>query len=228
MKNALIVNKKSKIIVLCGIVIIFIACILAVVLNTGIIGGTSDKRLPDLYDGTVEKYVSSVDKDNDGIDDQTDILKGALDYIKTKPQYKSKYYNGGYPDDGYGVCTDVVADALKEAGYDLVNEVNEDIKENSQNYDIEEPDENIDFRRVKNLKVYFAQNAISLTTDVKDFEEWQGGDIVIFKSHIGIVSDRRNKNGVPYVIHHNGRSQKSYEEDILEKRSDIVGHYRIS
>lgn len=56
MKNALIVNKKSKIIVLCGIVIIFIACILAVVLNTGIIGGTSDKRLPDLYDGTVEKY----------------------------------------------------------------------------------------------------------------------------------------------------------------------------
>lgn len=85
-----------------------------------------------------------------------------------------------------------MADALKEAGYDLMNEVNEDIKENRQNYDIEEPDENIDFRRVKNLKVYFAQNAISLTTDVKDFEEWQGGDIVIFKSHIGIVSDRRN------------------------------------
>jgi len=55
---------------------------------------------------------------------------------------------------------------------------------------------------------------------------WQGGDIVILKKHIGIVSDRRNKNGVPYVIHHNDPWQKSYEQDILEKRDDIVGHYR--
>lgn len=30
------------------------------------------------------------------------------------------------------------------------------------------------------------------------------------------------------VIHHNSRFQKSYEEDILEKRDDITGHYRIS
>lgn len=51
---------------------------------------------------------------------------------------------------------------------------------------------------------------------------------MIFENHIGIVSDRRNKNGVPYIIHHNDPWQSAYEQDILEKRTDIVGHYRIS
>ena len=41
--------------------------------------------------------------------------------------------------------------------------------------------------------------AAALTTDVSEIEEGQGGDIVIFERHIGIVSDRRNKNGVPYI-----------------------------
>ena len=56
--------------------------------------------------------------------------------------------------------------------------------------------------------------------------DWQGGDIVIFKNHIGIISDRRNKNGIPYVIHH-CPWQFRYEENILERRKDIIGHYRI-
>ena len=95
--------------------------------------------------------------------------------------------------------------------------VADDIATNPNDYDILEPDRNIDFRRVKNLKVFFRNHAISLTLDVNDIEEWLGGDIVIFKQHIGIVSDRRNKNGIPYVIHHNDPMQKSYEEDVLEK-----------
>ena len=61
----------------------------------------------------IESYISSVDKDNDGIDDQTDILNNVKEYIKTKPKYESKYYATGYPNDEYGVCTDVVANGLK-------------------------------------------------------------------------------------------------------------------
>lgn len=76
-------------------------------------------------DFNIMTYKSKIDKDNDGIDDQTDILNNARDYIKTKPKYKSKYYTTGYPDDEYGVCTDVVAFALKDAGYDLMELVNE-------------------------------------------------------------------------------------------------------
>lgn len=148
--------------------------------------------------------------------------------MESRPKYKSKYYRTGYPNDGYGVCTDVVAFALKNAGYDLMTLVQQDIEANPADYDIEEADQNIDFRRVKNLRVYFSHSAISLTTDISEIEEWQGGDIVIFKNHIGIVSDRRNENGVPYVIHHNDPWQRTYEEDILEDREDIVGHYRVA
>ena len=86
----------------------------------------------------------------------------------------------------------------------------------------------IDFRRVKNLKVYFDNNAISLTTDINEIEEWQGGDIVVFKKHIGIISDKRNRKGICFVIHHANPYQIYYEEDILEHRDDIIGHYRIS
>lgn len=188
---------------------------------------TSSTRLVSHYDMSIKLY-SRKDQDHDGIDDQSDILEGALNYIATLPKYKSRYYQGGYPNDGYGVCSDVVAQALKNAGYDLRELVDEDIRHHLEDYDIEYPDSNIDFRRVRNLKVYFSHTAISLTTDVMQIDQWQGGDIVIFESHIGIISDRRNQNGVPYVIHHNSPWQRTYEEDILEKRNDIVAHYRIS
>ena len=114
---------------------------------------TSARRLSDRYDHDVEQVHSLVDKDGDGVDDQADILQGALEYIAERPKYKSKYYETGYPDDEYGVCTDVVANALKSAGYDLMELVQEDIAENPGDYPIEEPDRNIDFRRVENLKV---------------------------------------------------------------------------
>lgn len=179
-------------------------------------------------DFDIKTYISQVDIDGDGIDDQTDILNNVKKYISTNPKYKSKYYANGYPDDRYGVCTDVVAFGLKDAGYDLMQLVNEDIKNNQQEYNIENIDKNIDFRRVNNLKIYFARNTVSLTTDISKIEEWQGGDIVIFNKHIGIVSDKRNKNGIPFIIHHANQFQKYYEEDILELRNDIVGHYRIS
>ena len=179
-------------------------------------------------DFNIETYISSVDKDNDGIDDQGDILSSVRSYISTNPKYKSKYYAGGYSNDEYGVCSDVVANGLRGAGYDLMLLVNEHVINNREMYDIEKVDKNIDFRRVKNLIVYFDSTAIKLTTDVHDIEEWQGGDIVIFKKHIGIVSDKRNKNGVPFLIHHANPYQTHYEEDVLEYKNDIVGHYRIS
>ena len=179
-------------------------------------------------DFNIKTYVSKTDKDNDGIDDQTDILNHARDYVKTKPKYKSKYYATGYSNDEYGVCTDVVAFALIGAGYDLMNLVNEHIKTNRNLYDIDVIDKNIDFRRVQNLKVYLDNNAIILTNDINKIKEWQGGDIVVFKNHIGIVSDKRNKKGISFIIHHANPYQRYYEEDILEYRNDIVGHYRIS
>lgn len=209
---------------------IFIPVIMIVIIAVFILlqyQHTSTARLPDRWKGEkIERFKSCADKNGNGIDDQMDILNGALNYISAMPKYKSKYYNSGYPNDEYGVCTDVVAFDMKAAGYDLMDMVAKDIATHPDNYCIRQPDINIDFRRVRNLYIFFKNNAQELTTDVLDIDKWQGGDIVIFKNHIGIVSDRRNKNGVTYVIHHSNPLQKSYEQDILQKRNDIIGHYR--
>lgn len=187
----------------------------------------SPTRPADAYAGEIPQLTSPLDADGDGVDDQADILQSALSYVATQPKYESRYYAGGYPDDGYGVCTDVVAFACKDAGYDLMQLVASDIARAPEAYAIEAPDPAIDFRRVKNLRVYFPRNAETLTNDLSEVDAWQGGDIVIFEDHVGVVSDRRNERGVPYVIHHDGPFQTAFEQDILESRSDLVGHYRM-
>lgn len=168
---------------------------------------------------------SDCDQDNDSIDDYQDILEGARKYVKENHPYKSAYYAGGYPTDEYAVCTDVIWYAFKNAGYDLKNMVDEDIKNHPEDYPtIKKADPNIDFRRVKNLKIFFDRNATSLTLDTKKKEEWQGGDIVVFKGHIAILSDKRNARGIPYIIHQSRRLKK--EEDALSFY-EIEGHYRF-
>ena len=176
----------------------------------------------------ITRTKSEVDADGDGVEDYRDILQSAKDYLETKPKYKSKYYETtGYPNDEYGVCTDVIGFALGGAGYDLMQLVSEDIQKNAEDYDIDTPDSAIDFRRVKNLRVYFDHTAVSLTTDISEIDKWQAGDIVIWKNHIGLISDKRNHKGIPFVLHHANPIQASYEEDILETWGEIVGHYRI-
>ena len=221
--------KKIIVIIILNLIVISVAVMLA--WNSKTIEVKSEYSNEDFG---IETYISNADKDNDGIDDQTDILNNVKKYIETKPKYESKYYSTGYPDDNYGVCTDVVAFGLKDAGYDLMELVNSDIKLNPKNYNIDKIDKNIDFRRVRNLEVYFRNNAISLTTNLDEIDKWQGGDIIVFNEHIGIISDKRNEKGIPYLIHHRSVDQKHYEEDILEflvkecGQDYIIGHYRIS
>ena len=44
-----------------------------------------------------------------------------------------------------------------------------------------------------------------------------------------IVSDRRNRDGIPYIIHLNGTYQKEREDNYLAVTPDtITGHYRVS
>lgn len=217
-------NKKRIVFLISSIIIVLIIILLLYRFNI-----ISHKQYTN-SDFGIETYVSSVDKDNDGIDDQTDILYNVRNYIARNPKYKSKYYGTGYPDDEYGVCTDVVVFCLKDAGYDLMKLVNEDVVKNKEKYNIETIDKNIDFRRVRNLDVYFKNNYIVLTTDLSQIEEWQGGDIIVFKNHIGIISDKRNKRGIPFLIHHANPLQVNYEEDVLElyETEYIIGHYRIS
>ena len=213
------------------VVVIFTITFLIVCIVLGaMIISNKNKQYYTEEDFNIERLISQTDYDNDGIDDYTDILEGARIEAKNKPKYKNAYYSGGYPPEDEGVCTDVIWRALKNAGYMLKDMIDEDIKNNVDKYPRVQgkPDPNIDFRRVPNLKVYFERNQISLTTDLTEIEKWQAGDIVIFgNSHVGIISDKRNKTGVPYLIHNGG--QPIREEDILELYNNfnpITGHYR--
>lgn len=212
------------------IILIIIFIIIASIITVYFIFQTNKRTYTD-NDFNIETIISSTDYDNDGIDDYSDILQGAKIEAEKKTKYKSAYYAGGYPPDTEGVCTDMVWRALKNAGYLLKDMVDEDIKNNVDEYPRVngKPDPNIDFRRVPNLKVYFERNQISLTTDLSKIEEWQQGDIVVFgDSHIGIISDKRNKNGIPYLLHNAGQLLR--EEDVLEiynKYNPITGHYRM-
>ena len=183
------------------------------------------KKIYTAEDFGIDTIKSDVDKDDDSLDDFTDILLSARDYLKTKPEYKSEYYAGGYPPQGEGVCTDVIWAALKGAGYSLKDLVDFDILHNTQSYPGVNmtPDKNIDFRRVRNLLVFFKRKAESLTLETDKISEWQPGDIVVFDGHIAIVSDKRNKKGVPYILHNGG--QPVLEEDAMT-RYNIVGHFR--
>ena len=210
---------------------IIIICIIIYFAILGYFVYQNNKITYTAKDFGIETVISNTDYDKDGIDDYTDILQGAKIEAKNKPTYKSTYYSGGYPPDNEGVCTDVIWRALKNAGYSLKDMLDKDIKENTDKYPrvAGKPDPNIDFRRVPNLKVYFERNHIVLTTDLSRIEEWQSGDIVVFGStHIGIISDKRNEKGIPYLIHNGGQPLR--EEDFLEtydKYEPISGHYRL-
>lgn len=184
----------------------------------------------------VEKISFDSDRDGDGVNDLDDFVMGAREQIEKRPRYKSDYYRGGYPPDDIAVCTDIVWRALMKAGYDLKSSVDEDIKNNVKKYPRvnDRPDPNIDFRRVRNLEVFFARHAQSLTTeiipgDIENLRQWQGGDLVTFRwggiDHIAVVSDKRNKEGVPYLIHTYG-SYPVEDDRLLDWADTITHHFR--
>ena len=175
---------------------------------------------------------SDNDADGDGIDDYRDMVEGARAYITTNPIYKSAYYGGGYPTDNYGVCTDVICQAFKAGGYSLKDMVDADIDERHGDYfaEGEYSDSNIDFRRVRNLLVFFTEYAESLTTSTNNPEDWMPGDIVIYDGHIAICSDKRNAQGLPYIIHLGNPVENGVEANQLTRSGygEVIGHFRYN
>ncbi|MDD4493319.1 MAG: DUF1287 domain-containing protein [Eubacteriales bacterium] len=219
--------------------------------NSGNSGGFDDyfdsqsSKYPEQSETTIDnreckldipKLIIKSDKDEDGLTDLDDILEGARIDMENKPVYKSVYYAGGYPPDNEGVCTDVVWRAMKNAGYDLKSMIDKDIRDNTELYPRVEgnPDPNIDFRRVKNLIPFFKRFATKLTdeiipNDIDNLAEWQAGDIVIFGApldHIAVVSDRRNPEGVPYIIHNSGPYTME-NDSLLSWPSSLIYHFRF-
>jgi uncharacterized protein len=175
-----------------------------------------------------------MDRNQNGIADPIDVVQSARKEVEQRTKYESNYYSGGFPPDNEGVCTDVIWRGLLGADIPLKELMDVDISRNTDLYSrvAGKPDPNIDFRRVPNQNVYFQRFADALTTelipgDVENLKEWQPGDIVVFLDgyhHIGIVSDKRAKDGTPYLIHNN--PPFAAEVKLTSFSTPIAAHYR--
>ena len=91
---------------------------------------------------------------------------------------------------------------MKAAGYDLKALVKKDIEKHPDANEVAHPDADIDFRRVKNLQVFFKNHARILSTDVFQPEEWQV--ILLFfycrTLSLGAVITKKSKKNA-YISH---------------------------
>ena len=190
------------------------------------------------------------DEDEDGINDQKDIMLGARKQLENPAKNifleegETNYYQGGDPPEGLSDCTDIIARAFFEAGFNLKDLIYEDIKDNFDKYPIKEIwdrsfcDPNIDYRRIQNLEIFFKRNAKVLdilfnASDEQNSNSWLPGDVVFFdmdrdgySDNVGIISDNTTRDGVPKVIYNYIDPGYTVEKDILKEKI-IKGHYRF-
>jgi uncharacterized protein YijF (DUF1287 family) len=146
--------------------------------------------------------------------------------------YRSLDYPGGDVPDNVGVCTDVVIRSYRTAGVDLQKDVHEDMSTAFSYYPdhwgMTGPDRNIDHRRVYNLQAFFSRRGKKLAV-TDDPDDYLPGDLVTWVipgnlPHIGIVVDRRSRDGErPLVVHNIGQGPKL--EDMLFS-FPVTGHFR--
>jgi hypothetical protein len=167
------------------------------------------------------------------------ILAGAKSQIGDAydANYRTIAFPGGDVKPGRGACTDVVVRALRKGGYDLQALMHADMKQNfgayPRNWGLTKPNTDIDHRRVPNQMTFLRRHGRELSPSVRGaaLKQWQPGDVVYWNSsgtlrqmlHTGIVSNRRNARGIPFVIH-NG--WQCVEQDDLT-RWPIIGHFRF-
>lgn len=232
-------KKSIKILLILLVIIVICATVAIAILRfsysfalNGLIDNITDKFVIDKV--IVPDESSKVDKNANGIADPIDIVNSARKEVEQKTIYKDAYYVGGYPPDSEGVCTDVIWRGFKGINVSIKDLMDKDIKDNMAQYKRVKgkPDPNIDFRRVVNQDVFFKNTCVQLTTelkqdDINNLKEWQPGDIVVFiegYEHVAIVSDKRDENGIPYVIHNNPPFATEVKLSWFQK--PIHGHYR--
>jgi len=165
-----------------------------------------------------------------------DLSDAALELTKQEVTYDPSYFsidypNGDVPSDR-GVCSDVVIRAYRKLGIDLQKEVHEDMLANFDKYPniwgLQHTDKNIDHRRVPNLMVFFARKGEVLTKSSNP-KDYKTGDIVCWNlggsiTHIGIVVDRKSKDGKRNLIVHNIGAGQVVADCLFDFK--VIGHFR--
>ena len=166
------------------------------------------------------------------------LSDSAIALTQQKVTYDPSYFSIGYPGGDVpsdkGVCTDVVIRAYRKLGIDLQKEVHEDMKANFQAYPnhwgLRSTDKNIDHRRVPNLMTFFKRSGAEMSISEKAVD-YLPGDVVSWQlsgglTHIGIVVNRKSRDGKRHLIVHNIGAGQVLEDCLFDYK--IIGHYRLA
>ncbi|KRB57217.1 DUF1287 domain-containing protein [Flavobacterium sp. Root186] len=159
------------------------------------------------------------------------IIDSSIDY---DPAYFSIQYPNGDVPAKKGVCTDVVIRSYRKLGIDLQKEVHEDMVENFDVYPnlekwgMTKTDTNIDHRRVPNLEIFFERKGTKLPV-TQNSKDYKTGEIVTWMindklPHIGIVTNKKSKDGKRNLIVHNVGNGQVLQDCLFEYK--IVGHFK--
>jgi len=152
------------------IFIIIIFCIMVLILLNKMV---LVKEYYKASDFNIKTVYSKVDYNKNGIDDYSDFLLGAK---------KIKGKNSSYEE--------LMIKVFQYAGYNLDKMVD--------NYFSDSVTDNKD--RMSLYKSFINDNATKITLELKKIKEFQQGDFIFFHDGIGILSDKRNREGLCFVI----------------------------
>lgn len=166
------------------------------------------------------------------------LSDAAISLVDPTIDYDPAYFSIAYPNGDIpknkGVCTDVIIRTYRKLGIDLQKEVHEDMVANFPEYPnlkkwgMTKTDTNIDHRRVPNLEVFFERKGEKLAVS-QNPSDYKTGEMVTWMingklPHIGIVTNKKSKDGKRNLIVHNVGGGQVLEDCLFEYK--ITGHYR--
>ncbi len=190
---------------------------------------------------------STGDPEIEGIglsDIQKQIILRLLELIDEDISYGYEIFpDSGYPTNNVWISTDVISIVLRDAGFDLMELIYNDMSEHKEDYPMDIKGRNqaikyIDFRDVFFQEQFFRRNALELPPEYKTGDPnnsvlWQPGDILYFqfdpdnpyKDLGGFVSPHTSEDGIPLIIMISAEFGGISEVNVL-KEYDVVGHFR--
>lgn len=165
------------------------------------------------------------------------LSDAAISLVDPTIDYDPAYFSIAYPNGDIpknkGVCTDVIIRTYRKLGIDLQKEVHEDMVANFPEYPnlkkwgMTKTDTNIDHRRVPNLEVFFERKGEKLAVS-QNPSAYKTGEMVTWiingkLPHIGIVTNKKSKDGKRNLIVHNVGGGQVLEDCLFEYK--ITGHY---
>ena len=202
---------------------------------------------------TEEEAAAEIDENNlseiestNYTDVQKKITLRILELLDEDIEYGMEYFpNTYYPStDNKWISTDVISVVLNDCGIDIMELIYKDMTEHKEDYPMDikgrkTPIKYIDSRNVFFQERFFKRNALILPIEYDSEDEninliWQAGDIVYFQidkddpdsdHYGGLISSRKNEDGVPLVLMITSELEKVSEVDVLLEYK-IVGHFR--